>query len=184
MMDKVECYVCHWVGLVPVMSDECLNPKCGKKGYLGTLEYDAPVNQVTSLLKRIGELGLAIDNDNCNFIIGNEHVEDVTNRWDEDRKWIIGSVPAENENLYYVEFDICFGVIERNHDNITSGIYKYLHKLAENNNAGEVINHLRKINDRKDIHASMADEIEDALNEVVSELKDLIIELGGNVNEN
>ena len=187
-MDKVQCTICKWVGLVPKNSvGECLNPDCNKWGYIGTLEFDiTPANRINPLLNYLSELGLTIDGDNRNFVIGSEAVEEVTNKWDGNREYVVGTVPADNESLANVEYDICFGVVERYHDRISSGTYKFLHKLAENNNATQFIEYLRTVNDKHDTHANMADEVEDMLVAVESELQSFVREIrdaGGNINE-
>lgn len=143
------------------------------------------MNIVIAKLAKLKELGLNIHEDNRNYTTLTMKAEVYANEYFKYQNYVLGSVPAANENLSKVEYDICFESVENNYGALPTDYYHSLHELAERNDIGSFVEYLDglhnqyKDEDDESVYGDMSGYVKDYLTDIENELDEIILAIGG-----
>jgi hypothetical protein len=141
------------------------------------------VNIVNPKLEQIRGLGLYLHDNGKTYDTYNYDAREYAQDYLQGNGYTLGNVMADTESLQMAEYDVCFVAIESKHKGLSSEDYQNLHKLAEQNNAYNFIRTLVGMGNEDSVYHSIAEDVYDYMVEIENELDQIILALGGTINE-
>lgn len=96
------------------------------------------MSKTSELLLELNNLGFNISKDNMTVECTTENAIVYYNKYYRDRKYVLGQIPAFNEDINFIDFDLCFDVIEKC-NGLDSEVYNYLHEKVHVNDIDNFI---------------------------------------------